>query len=39
MITAVIIAMIIMFFFRQKIADYINRRPTLKMLALSFLLR
>jgi predicted tellurium resistance membrane protein TerC len=38
MITAVIIAMIIMFFFSQKIADFINRRPTLKMLALSFLL-
>ena len=38
MITAVIIAMIIMFFFSQKIADYINRRPTLKILALSFLL-
>ena len=38
MITAVILAMIIMFFFSQKIADYINRRPTLKMLALSFLL-
>ena len=38
MITAVVIAMIIMFFFSQKIADYINRRPTLKMLALSFLL-
>jgi predicted tellurium resistance membrane protein TerC len=38
MITAVIIAMVIMFFFSQKIANYINRRPTLKMLALSFLL-
>jgi predicted tellurium resistance membrane protein TerC len=38
MITAVIIAMIIMFFFSQKIADYINRRPTLKILALAFLL-
>jgi predicted tellurium resistance membrane protein TerC len=38
MITAVIIAMIIMFFFSQKIADYIDRRPTLKILALSFLL-
>jgi predicted tellurium resistance membrane protein TerC len=38
MITAVIIAMIIMFFFSQKIADFINRRPTLKILALSFLL-
>jgi len=38
MITAVIIAMIIMFFFSQKISDFINRRPTLKILALSFLL-
>jgi predicted tellurium resistance membrane protein TerC len=38
MITAVIIAMVIMFFFSQKIADFINRRPTLKILALSFLL-
>ena len=38
MITAVIIAMIIMFFFSQKISDYIEKRPTLKMLALSFLL-
>ncbi len=38
MITAVIIAMIIMFFFSQKIADFINHRPTLKVLALSFLL-
>jgi len=38
MITAVIIAMIIMFFFSQKIANYIEKRPTLKMLALSFLL-
>jgi predicted tellurium resistance membrane protein TerC len=38
MITAVILAMIIMFFFSQKIADFINRRPTVKMLALSFLL-
>ena len=38
MITAVILAMIIMFFFSQKISDFINRRPTLKMLALSFLI-
>ena len=38
MITAVVIAMIIMFFFSQKISDFINRRPTLKVLALSFLL-
>jgi predicted tellurium resistance membrane protein TerC len=27
-----------MFFFSGKIADFINRRPTLKVLALSFLL-
>lgn len=38
MITAVIIAMIIMFFFSKKISDIIDRRPTLKMLALAFLL-
>jgi predicted tellurium resistance membrane protein TerC len=38
MIAAVIIAMIMMFFFSQKIADYIDKRPTLKMLALAFLL-
>jgi predicted tellurium resistance membrane protein TerC len=38
MIAAVVVAMFIMFFFSQKIADYINRRPTVKILALSFLL-
>jgi predicted tellurium resistance membrane protein TerC len=38
MITAVILAMILMFFFSQTIANFINRRPTLKILALSFLL-
>ena len=38
MITAVVVAMIIMFFFSQGIADFINRRPTVKILALSFLL-
>ncbi len=37
MIVAVIIAMIIMFLFSQRIADFINMHPTLKMLALSFL--
>jgi predicted tellurium resistance membrane protein TerC len=37
MIIAVVIAMIIMFIFSQKIADFIGRHPTLKMLALSFL--
>jgi predicted tellurium resistance membrane protein TerC len=38
MIAAVILAMMLMFFFSQAIANFINRRPTLKMLALSFLL-
>ncbi len=38
MITAVVLAMFIMFFFSKKIADFINRRPTVKILALSFLL-
>jgi predicted tellurium resistance membrane protein TerC len=38
MIAAVIIAMIIMFFFSDKIANFIHKHPTLKMLALSFLL-
>ena len=37
-ITAVILAMIIMFFFSKAIADFINRRPTVKILALAFLL-
>ncbi len=37
MIIAVVIAMIIMFLFSQKIADFIGKHPTLKMLALSFL--
>lgn len=38
MITAVVIAMILMFFFSGAIAAFINRRPTLRVLALSFLL-
>lgn len=37
MIAAVIIAMIIMFLFSPKISSFIHRHPTLKMLALSFL--
>lgn len=37
MIIAVVIAMIIMFFFSDKIATFIHKHPTLKMLALSFL--
>jgi predicted tellurium resistance membrane protein TerC len=38
MIIAVIIAMIIMFFFSNRISIFIHKHPTLKMLALSFLL-
>jgi predicted tellurium resistance membrane protein TerC len=38
MIVAVVIAMIIMFMFSQRISNFIQNRPTLKMLALAFLL-
>jgi predicted tellurium resistance membrane protein TerC len=38
MIVAVVIAMVIMFFFSEKISGFIHRHPTLKMLALAFLL-
>lgn len=38
MIIAVIIAMIVMFFFSDKISNFIHKHPTLKMLALAFLL-
>lgn len=37
MIAAVVIAMIIMFFFSERISNFIHKHPTLKMLALSFL--
>jgi len=37
MIAAVIIAMVIMFLFSPKISSFIHKHPTLKMLALSFL--
>jgi len=37
MITAVSIAMICMFYFSEKIGDFIHKRPTFKVLALSFL--
>ena len=38
MAAAVIIAMVIMFFFAENISNFIHKHPTLKMLALSFLL-
>ena len=37
MIAAVVVAMIVMFFFSEAIANFIHKHPTLKMLALSFL--
>jgi predicted tellurium resistance membrane protein TerC len=37
MIAAVVIAMIVMFVFSPRIASFIHKHPTLKMLALSFL--
>ena len=38
MIIAVIIAMFIMLAFSEKVSDFINKHPTIKMLALAFLL-
>lgn len=38
MIISVIIAMIVMFFFAERISTFIHKHPSLKMLALSFLL-
>lgn len=37
MIAAVVLAMIVMFFFSERISAFIHKHPTLKMLALSFL--
>lgn len=37
MISAVVVAMIVMFLFSPKISSFIHKHPTLKMLALSFL--
>lgn len=38
MIVAVIISMVIMLIFAKAVSDFVNKRPTVKMLALSFLL-
>lgn len=38
MVTAVILAMIVMLVASKSISDFVNQRPTVKMLALSFLL-
>lgn len=38
MVLAVVVAMVIMILFSGKVSDFINENPTIKMLALSFLL-
>lgn len=38
MVTAVLIALCVMLTFAGAISDFVNRHPTLKMLALSFLI-
>jgi predicted tellurium resistance membrane protein TerC len=38
MIAAVVIALVVMLMFAKAISDFVNRHPTLKMLALSFLI-
>lgn len=38
MVVAVVISLFVMLFFARAISDFINRHPTVKMLALSFLL-
>ena len=38
MVIAVVISMVIMIFFSGRVSDFVNRHPTVKMLALSFLL-
>ena len=38
MITAIILAMIVMLIFAQSIGDFVNRHPSMKILALAFLL-
>lgn len=38
MVAAVVISMLVMLAFAQKIGDFVNRRPSMKVLALAFLL-
>ena len=38
MIIAVVISMIIMLIFAKKVSDFVNENPTIKMLAMAFLL-
>jgi predicted tellurium resistance membrane protein TerC len=38
MILAVVVAMVVMLLFSEKVSDFVNNNPTIKMLALAFLL-
>ena len=38
MVCAVVISLLVMLLFAQKISDFVNENPTVKMLALAFLL-
>lgn len=38
MVAAVLISLVVMLIFAKKVSDFVNRRPTVKVLALSFLL-
>jgi len=38
MVTAVIIALVVMLIFAKKVSDFVNENPTIKMLALAFLI-
>ena len=38
MVVAVVIALVIMLVFAKKVSDFVNKNPTIKMLALSFLI-
>ena len=38
MVLAVVVAMVIMLLFSEKVSDFVNNNPTIKMLALAFLL-
>lgn len=38
MVTAVIVALVVMLIFAKKVSDFVNENPTIKMLALAFLI-
>ena len=38
MVTAVLVALVVMLVFAKKVSDFVNENPTIKMLALAFLI-